>query len=123
VLALYPWLLLLKLSAVLVYAGGYLAAYVADDVSTRKRAAHRIASPALLVTWLSGFGLLMLMGLPLFEAWTVVPLLLSVLANGVVTFLVERDVRKPSAWLAPAFLVVVIVGMMVFKPTWNHLLP
>lgn len=119
----YQAVLIVKFASVLVVAGGYLGAYVAESKAARKRAVHRIASLALLVVWLSGFSLLLLVGLPLFEAWIDAGVLLSVVAHGVVTYLVERDVRRATSWLWPAALLLLIVVVMVLKPTWNQLLP
>jgi hypothetical protein len=119
-LALYPWLLFAKLAAALVYAGGVTTSLVASSLEDRRRAVHRIASPALLFVWISGFGLAQAQGIALRELW-----LLGGLAGSFVSLaalIVGLHVPR-RAWPATVASTALglVLGLMVFKPTWAAL--
>jgi hypothetical protein len=112
-------ILVLKLAAVMAYAGGIVAAFVASLPEERKRAVHQVASPALLATWLLGYVLTLQVGVGLFEAWIAMAFVLSMASNLLLVYCVTRE-KRTAAWfalcIAPVLLVVVL---MVFRPTWH----
>lgn len=122
-MTLYRCFLVLKFLSVMGFAGGALATFLATDMAARKRAVHRVASPNLLVVWLSGYALLMLNGWPLFELWVVVSLLLSVVVNGVLSYCAARNRNGAAEVLCTLLPLVGIVVLMVFRPTWAQVLP
>jgi hypothetical protein len=113
-------LLFIKLVAVLGYAGGLAAGFVSSSLVERRRAVHRIASPALVVVWLSGVLLTMEQSIPLTEAWIAGGLLLSLASQLALVHSVTRDVRTTRSFLAAAMPLVAILYLMVFRPTWGH---
>jgi hypothetical protein len=119
----YQVLLVLKFLGVLGFAGGAITAFLAGDTATRRSAVHRVASPCLLATWVFGYVLLALNGWPMFEFWIVAAIFLSLIANGLLAYCVARDRRSLQAFLWSAAPVVVIVVLMVRKPTWEQVLP
>lgn len=112
-------LLLVKLVAVLGYAGGLVAAFVSAAPAERKRAVHRIASPALLVVWLSGVLLTMEQSVPLTEAWIAGGLVLSLASQLALVHSVVRERRSAGAFLAAALPLAAVLYLMVFRPTWH----
>lgn len=122
-IVVYQCLLVLKFLSVMGFAGGCIAALGGLEVSARKHALHRIASPCLLATWLLGYALLALRGDPWFEFWVAGALVLSIVTNGVVSYAATRDVRGGRAWLGFGLPLAGIVVLMVMKPTWSALLP
>ncbi|WP_437953217.1 hypothetical protein WME98_22885 [Sorangium sp. So ce296] len=119
----YRCILVLKFLSVMGYAGGAAGAFLCDDPAARKRAVHRVASPSLLATWLSGYALLVLNGWPLFELWVAGALLLSLVGNAALVYCVSRERRDLSAFLGSALPVVCVVALMVVKPTWAQVRP
>lgn len=119
----YQCVLVLKFLSVMGFGGGAVATFASTETSARKRAAHRVASPSLLATWLSGYALLTLNGWPLFELWIVGSLLLSLVANAALAYCVARDRRGLVSALSVAAPLVCIVVLMVFKPTWAQVSP
>ncbi|WP_437672848.1 hypothetical protein [Sorangium sp. So ce131] len=118
----YQGILVLKFLSIMGYAGGAVGAFLCQDPAARKRAVHRVASPCLLATWLSGYALLVLNSWPLFELWIVGALLLSLVANAVLVYCVARERRDLPAFLWSALPVVCIVMLMVLKPAWQQVL-
>jgi hypothetical protein len=112
----YRVLLVLKLLGVLLFAGGLIAAALVADLADRRRAVHGVASPGLALTWLAGYGLALLTGVPLGELWVVGGLALSLVAQLALVHSVTRGGPR-SARLAVAPLVAVLV-LMVFRPVW-----
>jgi hypothetical protein len=119
----YQVVLVAKFLAVMGFAGGAIAAFVAAEPHARKHAVHRVASPSLFTTWILGYALLFLGGLPFFEFWVLGSLVLSILANGALVYAVARERRDLSAFLLVALPVVGIVVLMVLKPTWPGVFP
>ncbi|XXX77071.1 hypothetical protein WMF30_56420 [Sorangium sp. So ce134] len=119
----YRCILALKFLSIMGYAGGAAGAFLCEDPAARKRAVHRVASPSLLATWLSGYALLVLNGWPLLELWIAGALLLSLAANAALVYCVSRDRRDLSAFLWSALPVACVVVLMVFKPTWAQVRP
>ena len=122
-MTLYQFFLVLKFLAVMGFAGGVVAAFTSDSPATRKRSAHAVASPSLLAIWLSGYALVLLSGVPLFELWIVAALLLSLLANGLLSYAVARDVPQTKIFAWIAVTIVAVVVLMVTKPTWQQVKP
>lgn len=115
----YQFVLVLKFLGVMGFSGGLVAAFVSSDPEARKRAAHRIASPCLLVTWACGFTLAGLAHWPASELWLVGGLALSLIANAVLVICVTRGLRGAGAFFATVAPVAATVALMVFKPTWG----
>lgn len=118
----YRLVLVLKFMAVVAFSGGVGAALLTPDAKTRKDAVHRVVSPALLVTWLSGYGLLALGRWPLFDLWVVGSVLLSFIVNSALAYCAARDKRGAGAVLAVLAPLAGIVVLMVLKPTWRQVL-
>lgn len=117
----YRLLLLAKLLGVMAYAGGVVAAFVASAEAERKRAAHGVASPALLVVWTTGYGMVVLSGVSLVELWILGGLVASVVSQGAVIRAVTRGDRGRGALVATILPLVIAVALMVWKPTWAGL--
>jgi len=119
-LTLYRWLLVAKLAAVLVYAGGALASLLSSSREERRRAVHRVASPALLVVWLSGYGLAQARGVSLGELWLLAGLCGSFVSVAALIVGLHVPRRAVAGAVALAALGLVLVSM-VFRPTWQAL--
>jgi hypothetical protein len=113
--------LVLKLLAVMTYAGGLVASFVSSSLEERRRAAHNIASPALFVIWCVGYTLVWLTDVALTELWIVGGLALSFVANAALVHSVNRDRRTPAAFATCVLPLIAVVMVMVFKPTWQML--
>lgn len=118
--ALYRWLLFIKLAAVLVHAGGVLASLLSSSLSERRRAVHRVASPALLVVWLSGYGLAYAQGLSLGELWLLGGLCGSFVSLCALIIGLHVPRRALTGAVASGALGLVL-ALMVFRPTWEAL--
>jgi uncharacterized membrane protein len=116
---MYQAVLVLKFLAVMGFAGGVIAAFTSNDLETRKRAAHRVAAPSLLATWVCGYLLAGIAHWPLAELWIVFALALSLIANAVLVICVTRDLRGIGAFTSVAAPIACTVALMVFKPTWG----
>ena len=119
-LTAYRWLLFVKLAAALVYAGGTLASLLSSSLPERRRAVHRVASPALLVVWLSGYALAEAQGLSLAELWLFGGLCGSFVSLTALTISLHVTHRALVGAVACAALGLVL-SLMVFRPTWESL--
>lgn len=117
----YLPLLVLKFVAVLAYAGGLTARFVADGAAARRRAVHGIASPALVVVWLTGWGLTQVSGTPLSELWVLAGLVLSLVSQLALVYGVARDVRALPAFVAATLPLLLVLLAMVYRPRWSDL--
>lgn len=120
---LFRLLLLAKFAGVLGYAGGLVAAFVASSPDERRRAVHGVASPALLLTWLAGYGASAQLGASLLEPWLAGSLVLSFASQ---LALVVGPGRTPpragrGAFAAAALPLVAVLALMIWKPTWASL--
>lgn len=114
-------LLLIKLLAVTVYAGGLIGSFLATTTEDRKRAVHSVASPALLATWVAGYLLSLDHQVQLTELWIAGALALSFLSQLVLVHSATRE-RRTKALFAAAFVPFVgVLFLMVFRPTWQTL--
>ena len=115
----YQVVLMLKFLSVMGFAGGVIAAFTGSDLEARRRAAHRVASPSLLATWLCGYLLAGIAHWPLSELWMIGGLALSLIANALLVICVTRDLRGVGAFSSVAAPIACTVALMVFKPTWG----
>jgi hypothetical protein len=120
-MVLHRVLLVLKMLSVMTYAGGLLATFLAGELEARKRAVHRVASPALVVTWMLGYALTQVTGVRLVEAWIAPAFVLSMASNFVLVYAATRDKRTPAWFAAAALPIALVVVLMVFRPTWASL--
>jgi len=117
---LYRLILLLKLVGVVAYAGGLAGAFLATAPGDRRRAVHAIASPSLFVVWITGYALTSLLGVALTELWVMGGLLLSLASLLALTHSVTRGRRTVAAFAMAAVPFVAVLGLMVFRPTWER---
>lgn len=120
---LYRLLLLAKFLGVTGYAGGLAASFLSSLPEERKRAAHRLASPALLLTWAAGYGLASQLGIRFTELWLLSALLLSLFSQLALVFAVTRQTRSLPALSAATLPLLFVLGLMVYRPTWTQVLP
>lgn len=118
----YRLVLLVKLLAVLLYAGGLVTSLVSTVPAERKRAVHGIASPALLVIWATGYGLTAMQGISMGELWILGALGLSLASQLGLVFGVSRSWRTGAMAAAAGIPLIVVMALMVFKPTWAAVL-
>lgn len=118
----YRLVLLVKLLAVLLYAGGLVASLISTVPAERKRAVHGIASPALLAIWATGYGLTAMQGISMGELWILASLGLSLASQLGLVFGVSRAWRPAVMGTAAGLPLIVVVALMVFKPTWAAML-
>ena len=120
-MAIYLLLKIAKFVAVLAYAGSLCAAFVTRDVEQHRVLVHRLASPALLLVWLAGYGLTLVMNVPLTELWVLGGLVLSLTSQLALVFSAAKG-RQDKVTLAWATLpLAFVVVLMVVKPTWHGL--
>jgi hypothetical protein len=107
-----------KFASVLVYAGGVGVGLGTGDVPARKRAVHLLASPALVLIWLSGYLLTLYQRVPLGEAWIVGGFVSSLAAQVLLT----RAAREPIVTSRTRALLLSTLAttlmFMVVRPTW-----
>lgn len=117
---LHQLLLFTKLVAVLAYAGGACAALLGGSLPERRRAVHRVASPALLSVWLSGYLLAESLGVGLLELWVLGGLVGSFVSLAALIASLHVEWRAVFSATVVAALVLVL-ALMVFRPTWGDL--
>lgn len=117
----YLPLLVLKFAAVLTYAAGLGARFVASDLPLQKRAVHTIASPALVLVWATGYGLSALLGVPLTELWLVGGLLFSLVSLLVLIYSVSRPMKTATAFVLAVLPLLLVLLFMVYRPRWRDL--
>jgi hypothetical protein len=118
---LYRTILLFKFIGVSMYAGGLVAAFVATLDADRYRAVHGVASPGLLITWIAGYLLTTQLGeynIGLTEFWILGGLVLSLASQMALVYSVSRKTRTPGVFLAAAIPLLMVLVLMVFRPTW-----
>lgn len=105
--------------AVLAYAGGLVGRFLATDPAMQKRAVHAIASPAIVVVWISGLGLCEVTSVPFSEAWVIAGMALSLLSLMALIYSVARPVSTRAGLAAAAIPVVITLVLMLYRPTWS----
>lgn len=120
---LYRVLLVLKLVSVLAYAGGVVGAFAPSALQDRKRAAHGIAGPSLLAVWVFGYLLAEATNVSLMELWILGGFALSTASQGVISRAVALDLRGWGAFCAAALPLLLVLVLMVFRPTWSTFRP
>lgn len=118
---LYRSLHLLKFFGIMLLAGGVVGSFVAGTAVDRKRAAHAIASPGLLLTWLAGYSLSLFLGVALSELWVLGGLSLSFGAHLALLRSVECE-RSTASVLSVVGPLLLVLVLMVFRPTWAGVL-
>jgi hypothetical protein len=116
----YRVVLVLKFVGVFLYVGGLTASFVASTPGDRKRAVHAVASPGLVVTWLGGYLLTTRLGVPLTECWVVGALIFSFVSQLALVRSVSRE-RSAVALVATSAPLLLVLVLMVFRPTWAEL--
>jgi hypothetical protein len=123
VIVSYRVLLLCKFVSVLAYAGGFAGAFLASSPQERRRAVHAVAGPSLLCVWVFGYLLSEQLQVSLMELWILGGLVFSSVTQMVLSRGVARDVRGPRLFVAALIPLLLVVGLMVFRPTWSTLAP
>ena len=117
-------LLLFKFVGVMLYGGGLVASAVSADPQARRRAVHRVASPGLMLTWVTGYLLTLQVQVALGELWVLSGLALSFCSQ----IALVRSVSRHSASLRLSTLVAALCLLgalcaMIFRPTWRGVAP
>jgi hypothetical protein len=121
-MTLYMWLLVPKFVGVLLLAAGYGAAFLGQDLTTRKRAVHGTASTGLLLTWAFGLFATQTVGIPFTELWIVGSLALSFGAHSAVLWSVMGESRpRLPALLGAGIPLALVLLLMVSKLQWAQL--
>lgn len=118
---LFRLFLLAKFAGVLGYAGGLVAAFVASAPEERRRAVHGVASPAMLLTWLAGYGAAAQLGASLLEPWLAGSLGLSFLSQVALVLGPGRGRAGRGAFAAAVAPLGVVLVLMIWRPTWSAL--
>jgi hypothetical protein len=122
-MTLYRLLLLSKFVGIMLYAGGLVGSFTSSALAERRRAVHAIASPGLLLIWTAGYLLSLHIHVPLTELWIVCALILSFASQLALVRAVSHNRRSTGALLASTLPILVVLALMVFRPTWQEVLP
>jgi uncharacterized membrane protein len=120
-MAYYRVILLIKFVGVLLYAGGLIGSFVATSLVDRKRAVHSIASPGLVVTWIAGYLLTTQLHIALTELWIIGAIFLSLASQLALVYSVKRERRTVSAFVTSVGPLLLVLVLMVFRPTWAEM--
>jgi hypothetical protein len=116
---IYRLLLLLKFIGVVLFAGGLVASALGGTLAERRRAVHKVASPGLLLIWISGYFLADRLFIPISEAWIVGGFALSLLAQLGLAGSVAREPWRKAPFALAAGSLLLVLALMVFRPTWG----
>jgi hypothetical protein len=117
----YQVLLVFKFVSIVAYASGFAGAFLTSSLEERRRAVHNVAGPALLSIWLFGYFLSEQQQVPLTELWILGALTLSSITQIALSRAVTRDERTLRSFVAAAIPFVLVLVLMVFRPTWSML--
>ena len=107
---------LVKWAGVLGFAVGLAGAFLATEAEQRRVAAQWVATPAFVLVWLGGYGMLESTGVSLGSAWVSASFLAMIGALHLALSAAPRTVgRLPRGGVALA-LVLTIVGLMLARP-------
>lgn len=116
-MTLLPWLRLLKLIAVVVYATGTLGGVVAHELPERRRLALFLAGPGMIACWLLGFLVAGVEGVSYLSGFILWALLASFVSLNALLYSVGRAGRRGPISLTLALAgFVATLALMVFKP-------
>ena len=118
---LYHLLRLSKFIGAILFGGGVVASFVATTPADRKRAVHGVASPGLVITWVAGYLLTLQLGVPLGELWVLGGLLFSFTAQLALVHGLSRQRGNLASSLRAALPLLLVLVLMVFRPTWSSL--
>jgi hypothetical protein len=123
-MTVYRIFLLFKFIGVMLYGGGVVARIVSTEPAAQKRVVHSVASPGLLLTWIAGYLLSLEVHVPLTELWVLGGLGLSLASQIALVRSVSRHSASPRlhTWLA-ALLLLSVLALMIFRPTWQGVAP
>jgi hypothetical protein len=119
----YQLVLILKFLSAMGFAAGAVGTFLTRDPKIRRLAAHRIASPCLLLTWTTGYSLVLLSGLSLWELWLSGALVLSIVASAALALAAAHPRHDKGAALLSFLSFTGIIALMVLKPTWKVMVP
>jgi len=109
-MSLLIFLRLAKYVGVLAFAMGIALALAPGHAKLRQRAAHWLATPGFVLTWVAGWGMARLDGLSLGLAWITISMVASLVALHETIRAVEPG-RTPSRWRAGLTLVALFVAL------------
>ncbi len=92
-MSLYVVLKLLKWIGVLAFTAGVAGAVLPHALADRRRAAHWLATPGIVLMWMGGYGLTREAGISMGSAWVAGAMLLSLVTLQAVVWGVERAER------------------------------
>lgn len=114
---------LVKFTSVFAYAASAGVGLWGNAEQLRKRAVHLWASPALVMIWLSGYFLTLQARVSLSELWIVGGFVASLAAQVTLTRAAREQGSGPLLRRATVGLLLLALGLMVVRPTWESLLP
>jgi len=117
----YRLLHLAKFVGVILYGGGLIASFVATSPVERRRAVHSVASPGLVITWIAGYLLTMKLHIPLTELWILGGLVFSLLSQLTLVHSVTRQPRTLASFACAFGLLLLVLLLMVFRPSWESI--
>lgn len=108
---------LVKFSGLMLLGAGALGGTLASDPRDRRRAAHLIASPGFLLTWMGGFMLIKGLGHKLWSPWIVGAALCSIVAMNALHWSVARaDRPRRASGCVIALALLTALCLMVWRP-------
>lgn len=117
----YLLLLLFKFLGICLFAGGLIANFVSSTLADRKKAVHRVASPGLLLIWITGTLLCYQLNIPLTELWIVAGFAFSLVSQLALVHSVAKDSRGRGVQMAAGVPFLLCLVLMVFRLSWASL--
>jgi hypothetical protein len=103
---------LAKLVGVIAFAMGIAIAIAPGADRARRRAAHWLATPGFVLTWVTGWGMARLHSISLGAAWISISMVASLIALHETVRAVEPG-REPSRWRTGLILAALFVAVAV----------